>query len=166
VLPDKIGGLPAHILLVHVVIVLVPLAALMLVASALWPAARAKLGFLTPAVALVALVFVPITTHAGHWLQDHLRGNIGHTNPLILHHVALAHELLPWVLGIFVMSSAVWLLGRRFELGWRRGRRSLPVWATAVVALLSVVVAVGGVVQLYRVGEAGSHAVWSGTTTG
>jgi hypothetical protein len=28
----------------------------MLVASAIWPAARAKLGFLTPAVALVALI--------------------------------------------------------------------------------------------------------------
>lgn len=195
-LPDKINGLPAHILLVHLVIVFVPVAALMLAASALWPAARAKLGFLTPAVALVALVFVPITTHAGHWLQDHLRGNEGHLNPLILRHAQLGEELLPWTVGLFVMAVAVWVLGRRYEVVWRARPTEptpaapaeidghgggtatatrtepetrlqvLPLWVTVLVAVLSLAVAVGSVIMLYRIGEAGSHAVWLGRTTG
>jgi hypothetical protein len=38
-----IGGLPAHILLVHAVVVLVPLAALLVVLVTAWPAARARL---------------------------------------------------------------------------------------------------------------------------
>jgi hypothetical protein len=193
---DKINGLPAHVLLIHVVVIFVPLAAVMLVASAIWPAARAKLGFLSPAVALVALVFVPITTHAGEWLQDHLPNNIGHTNKAIEHHAHLGGELLPWVIGIFVMSAAVWILGRRYDLTLLPGRSSrtdaagedatpsgggtatltrtrpatlrpvLPVWITAAVAVIAIAVSVGGVVQLVRIGDAGAKATWSGSTTG
>lgn len=175
---DKINGLPAHVLLIHVVVVLIPLAAAMLVASAVWPAARAKLGFLTPAVALVALIMVPITTNAGEWLQDHLPNGIGHSNPKIRHHAALGHDLLPWAIGIFVMAAVVWILHRRFAFGWRPAprasadataggttTRALPVWVTAVVAVLALVAAVGGVVMLYRIGDSGAQAVWAGTVS-
>ena len=192
-MPTQINGLPAHVLLIHVVVVLVPLGAIMLMASAVWPAARAKLGFLTPAVALVALVFVPITTNAGEWLQDHLPNNIGHTNAKILHHAELGDELLPWAIGIFVMAAVVWILGRRYDLVWRPARSTgdvdvapssgggtatltrtapaatrtaLPVWVTAVVAVLSIAVAVGGIIMLVRIGDAGAQAAWSGSTTG
>src|SRR6478752_1601961 len=116
-MPTVINGLPAHVLLIHAVVVLVPLAALMLVASAVWPAARARLGVLTPIVALIALVLVPVTTHAGEYLQRHL----GFTNPLIRRHVQLGHMLLPWAIGLFVVAAAVWVLGRRFELTWSSG---------------------------------------------
>jgi hypothetical protein len=163
--PVKLNGLPAHILLIHVVIVLVPLAAAMLVVSAVWPAARAKLGFLTPAVAAVALIFIPITMNAGKWLRDHLNNNLGNTDPRIIRHTHLAYHLWPWVLALFVVSVAVWVLGRTYELGWRptaalTARRALPVWVTAVVAVAAVVVSVGAVVELYRIGESGSRAVW------
>ena len=173
-MPTKINGLPAHVLLIHVVIVLIPIAALMLVASAVWPAARAKLGFLTPAVALVALAAVPVTTNAGHWLQDHLRGGAGHQDPAILRHAHLGGQLLPWAIGIFVMAAAVWVLGRRFDLTWRPAPatteegtlRRLPVWITAVVAVIAIAVSVGGVVQLVRIGDSGAQAEWSGRTVG
>jgi hypothetical protein len=185
--PVKINGLPAHILLIHVVIVLLPLGALMLVASAVWPAARAKLGFLTPAVTLVALVFVPITTNAGHWLQDHLQGGQGRQDQLILRHASLGGHLLPWAIGIFVLAAAVWLLSRRVDLSWRTTRapeptaadgsatttsaarpsgRPLPVWVTAIVAVLAIAVATGGIIELYRIGDSGSKAVWTGRTSG
>jgi len=67
--PTSIHGLPAHVLLVHAVVMVVPLTALLLLASAWWPAARRKLGFCTPLLALIAVVHVPITTHAGEWLR-------------------------------------------------------------------------------------------------
>lgn len=170
-MPVKINGLPAHILLVHVVIVLVPLAAAMVVASAVWPAARAKLGFLTPAVALIALAFVPVAMNAGKWLRDHLQGNSGHTNPLIVRHTHIAYDLWPWVLALFIVAAAIWLIGRRYELSWRPSetavRQAVPVWVTAVIALAALVVAVGSLIVLYRVGESGSKAVWPpGITTG
>jgi hypothetical protein len=170
--PVKINGLPAHVLLIHVVIIFVPLAALMLVASAVWPAARAKLGFLTPAVALVALVFVPVTTHAGAWLRDHLQGNQGRLDPLIRKHTQLGDTLLPWVIGLFLVAALVWVLGRRFDLSWRpagttaNGLRAVPVWITAVIAVVAIVVAAGSVVQLYRIGDSGAKADWNGRTVG
>ena len=196
-MPVKINGLPAHVLLIHVVIVLIPLAGVMVIASAVWPAARARLGVLTPVVALVALITVPITTHAGEWLQDHLQGGEGQANPLIRRHADLGDQLLPWAIGLFVVAAAVWLLGRRFELAWtsrpavngradhadgrpipdgagvtatltrpQSRRQVLPVWATALVAVVAVTVSVGSVVELYRIGDSGAKAAWDGRTAG
>lgn len=39
---STINGLPAHVLLVHAVVVLVPLTAIMLVLAAFWPSARRR----------------------------------------------------------------------------------------------------------------------------
>jgi hypothetical protein len=181
-MPTEINGLPAHVLLVHVVIVLLPLAAAMLVVSAVWPLMRRKLGVLTPAVALVALIFVPITVSAGRWLRDHLNGGLAQT-PLVQKHTHLGTSLLPWAVGIFVVSAAVWWVGRQYGLEWKqsprstdsnatgagsavatreRTRTSLPTWVTAVVAVVSIAVAVGGSYQLYRIGDSGAKAVWTG----
>ena len=44
----EINGLPAHALLVHLVVVLLPLTALAAVAVSVWPAAQRKLTFLVP----------------------------------------------------------------------------------------------------------------------
>ena len=52
----EFNGLPLHILIVHAVVVGIPLAALLTVLSAVWPAARRRLGIVTPIVALFALV--------------------------------------------------------------------------------------------------------------
>ena len=39
---STVNGLPAHVLLVHAVVVLVPLTSLLLVLVAVWPAARRR----------------------------------------------------------------------------------------------------------------------------
>jgi hypothetical protein len=41
----------------------------------------------------------------------------------------------------------------------------LPRWVPVVVGVLSVAVSVGGVVQLYRIGDSGAQAVWHGVTS-
>lgn len=71
--PTTIGGIPAHPLLVHFVVVLVPIAAILTLCSALWPAAHRRLGIVTPLTALVSLALVPLTTHAGEWLEHRER---------------------------------------------------------------------------------------------
>ena len=55
--------------------VVVPVAALCTVLTAAWPAARRRLGIVTPIIALGAFISVPITTEAGQWLQ----ARVGHT---------------------------------------------------------------------------------------
>ncbi|MFZ2177676.1 MAG: hypothetical protein WAW17_27340 [Rhodococcus sp. (in: high G+C Gram-positive bacteria)] len=45
------NGLPAHVLLVHFVVVLAPLTAILLILCALWPAARRRMVWLIRALA-------------------------------------------------------------------------------------------------------------------
>jgi hypothetical protein len=180
--PTKISGLPAHILLVHVVVTVVPLAAALVTVAAVWPAARRWLNWLPVLAALGALAAVPITTNAGRWLQHHLRGQV---TPAISHHIALGNQVLPWALALFAASVVVWATARAEGLrsaaigrgrlsdqpardagdvalggGRRTGvtRRSVRV----VVAIVAITAAAGAVQQVYRTGEAGSRAVWSG----
>ena len=74
----------------HLVLAAVPIAALVLVAAAPWPAAGRRLGVITPVIALGALLTVPVTTHAGTWLEARVA-----ITPLIRKHVALGKEVLP-----------------------------------------------------------------------
>jgi len=67
-----IGVLPAHILLVHAVVVLIPLSAILVVVIAISSRARRRLDVLTVILALVALISVPLTTEAGEWLEHRL----------------------------------------------------------------------------------------------
>jgi hypothetical protein len=143
-----INGMPAHPLLVHAVVVLLPLAALAVALHAVWPAAARRLGVVTPLLALGALAFVPLTVAAGHDLADSLGG----TNPLLERHEELAEQVLPWAIALAVVAVAQWLIGRRAS--------SLRLRIPAGV--VSIAVAVVAVVVLVRAGDAGSQAVWSG----
>jgi hypothetical protein len=155
--PTVIRGLPAHILLVHLVLAAVPIAALLLIACAGWPAARRRVGIILPIVALGALITVPITTHAGEWLQRRLPNT-----PAIRQHVALGLQMKYWMVGFFVVALLVW--------GWDvASRREHPASdvihgtaARVVVAIVAVAISVGAMQQLVRTGESGSRAVWTG----
>lgn len=54
-----VNGLPAHILLVHAIVVLLPVAALLLVLTAVWPAASRRLAGPNAILSLVVVVLVP-----------------------------------------------------------------------------------------------------------
>jgi protein-S-isoprenylcysteine O-methyltransferase Ste14 len=191
-MPHTIYGLPTHVLLIHVVVILIPLGALFTVLSAVWPAARRKLGFISPLTCAAALAFVPITTNAGHWLQNKI--DPSHANQAIDKHANLASNYVFFAIGLFVISAAVWVLGRRFEIAMPRpaGKRAdtapqpvngggggvgtttatrtqpqatrtaLPVWASSLLIAAAVVMSLLAVWQLYRIGDAGAHAVWDG----
>ena len=65
-----INGLPAHVLLVHFIVILAPLTAIFAILCAVWPAARKRLVWLVVALAAVTVVLTPLTTDAGEWLED------------------------------------------------------------------------------------------------
>src|ERR1700710_1539523 len=108
-LPYEINGLPLHILLVHVVVIVVPAGALMTALGAVWPAFRRKVGILTPIVTLIGLISVPLATNAGEWLEQ----RVGST-PLLATHVALGDTLLPWAIAQFVVATVIWAWYRFF----------------------------------------------------
>jgi hypothetical protein len=160
-MPGEFRGLPLHVLLVHGVIVLIPLAALLTVLSAVWPAARRRLGIITPLVALVALIAVPITQNAGEWLLQRAYAAQGTSASaqLVQEHANLGRTMLWYAIGLFVASLLVW--GVPLLLS-RRSKQAPAPWIGVVVAVVAVVLSGLAVVQVVRVGESGSTAVWTG----
>ncbi|MES2092347.1 MAG: hypothetical protein V4531_00860 [Actinomycetota bacterium] len=161
----EFNGLPLHVLLVHFVVIIVPLAALLTLLAAAWPAARRRLGLVTPIVALAALIAVPITTQAGEWLL----ARVANTQ-LIAAHAALGRTLLPWVIATFVVAALQWFWFRFVNAPDARFGSHLPgktarLVVTLALALAVAVSAVGSVVTVVRIGESGSRALWTGSFT-
>ncbi len=156
-----IAGLPLHVLLVHAVVVLTPLTALAVILHALWPVAARRLGIVTPIAALVVLVLVPITTNAGEALE----AAVPHS-AAIDRHVALGNTLLPWAIALFVVSAALWLWNRYRERLEKRMPRAGARTLGIVIRVLAVLVALGTVVDVILIGDAGARAVWGGIVSG
>lgn len=166
-----IAGLPAHILLVHAVVVLVPLTALLTVLVTAWPAARARLAVPNAVLAVVALVSVPLTTDAGEWLEH----NLPRTD-LIRIHTQLGDTLLPWVIGLALIAVGVAVRevvaarsAARQHVGAGAPAAAPPAAApwggrnvTVALAVLAVVVGAGAAYTTYRIGDSGAQAVWQG----
>ncbi|GCB44605.1 DUF2231 domain-containing protein [Streptomyces sp. NL15-2K] len=160
--PHLINGIPAHVLFVHVVVVLVPLTALCLVLCAVRPSLMRRFGFALPILALVSLVSVPLTTNAGEWLEQHVD-----SNALVRKHAELGDQLLPWAVALFVLATAVWWTYRRAaartpdavqSAGGALATVHLPLRIAA--AALSLVVGMGAGIQVYRIGDSGAKAAW------
>jgi hypothetical protein len=153
------AGLPLHILLVHVIVVLGPLTALAVLLHAYWPSARRRLGVVTPLGGLVILVLTPITQQAGEALQ--LR--VG-TTPQLATHIERGETLLPWSIALFVVALAEWAWWR-FAVNGAIADRITPAlrWGgSGVLWVAAAVASVGFIVDVVMIGDAGSRAVWGG----
>jgi hypothetical protein len=149
---STIAGLPAHILLNHVLVVLVPLTAILAVLCALWPAALQRLVWLVAALSVVVLIVTPMTTSAGEWLEN----EIGES-PAVNAHEALGKTML-YVAIAQVLASATLVF---VHLRRMRQLAMNSAWAV-VAATFVIIVSAVSVVQIVRVGDSGARAVWSG----
>ena len=166
------AGLPLHVLLVHVVVVMTPAVGLALVVIAVWPAARRVLWI---PVLLAAAVLLPIglaTIEAGKWLEQRVP-----PAPLIQTHTAQGEDIQPWLIALLVVAVlvAAWavveLVARRRAAerasageGSRRGLgRGVVIAASAVLAIAAIGVTVGSTLTLVSIGESGTRAVWEGS---
>jgi hypothetical protein len=150
---STIFGLPAHPLVVHAVVVLVPLAALSGFVVAVWPAARARYAPLALGVATLALISVPLATHTGEQLEQHVR-----PSALVERHTEMADGLLPFMTLLWLALAVI--VGARWW-GTRRGTRYLVVGA----AVVAVAGAIASGVQVARIGDSGARAAWHGVAT-
>jgi hypothetical protein len=141
-----VNGLPAHVLLVHLVVVLLPVSAVAAVLVSVWPAAQRKLTFLVPLAAVIGTAAVPLTTAAGNALAAHL-GN----PPFIAHHRSLGQQVLPWAAALAVTTTAQWLYLRRQPRPGGPGR---------LLAVAVVIAAVGTAAIVVLTGDSGARAVW------
>ena len=156
----SINGLPLHILIVHVVVIVVPIAALVVLVAAVWPRARRWLGLVTPILGIVAALVVPLATQAGAWLEDRLR-----SAPLIEKHAALGDTLWPWTLALAILSVVVYVWYRVVDKRPTDAppSRSVRRLVAIVLAVAAVVVVPTGITLTVLIGESGSRAVWEGS---
>lgn len=181
-----VGGLPAHILLVHAIVVLLPLTALLLVASAVWPAARRRVAGPNAVLAVLVLALVPVTTDAGEWLERRVQ-----SDELVRAHTELGDTALYVAAPVALLALVVWWRGREAAALARStdhtpgagpgadgsvaagsvatkarptARRTLLAPAsrgvTVAVAVLAVLAAGAAVVDVYVIGESGARATW------
>src|SRR6516165_10603278 len=115
---NVVNGMPAHVLLLHFLVVLAPLTALLEIVCGFWPAARrGGLLWLTLILATVTMVLTPITINAGQWLYD-LRTN--HT-PILREHAERGSAMIYFssaLLAAAVALVALRLSERRSEKRW------------------------------------------------
>lgn len=153
----EVVGLPLHPLVVHAVVVLTPLTALALVLGSLWPAARRRLGIVTPLAALLLTVLVPITVAAG----DALAAVVG-AQPAVVAHGDYGRMLLPWVLGMLAVATVQWAWFRWGEPRVASSRAGRARLVSIALAALAVVVAIGSTTMVVLIGDSGARAVWGG----
>ncbi len=155
-----VDGLPSHPLFVHAAVTLLPIAVILLLVSAVWPPARARLGLLTPVVGLVAFIACWVTKEAGERLEHSplMRG----MRPRIHHHAEMGSAAAIWSFGVFVLTVLVWAGSSRMVtsrvpavgvLGGRAG--------SIVLAVLAVAASVTGMWALIVAGDSGARLVWS-----
>lgn len=148
-----VNGMPAHALLLHFVVVLVPLTVVLEVVC-LWPAARrGPLLWFTLILAAGTMVLTPITINAGQWLYD-LRTK---PTPILNEHASRGSAMIYFAIALVVV--AVLLVVLRVIERHPDKRHTVP---KTVVAILTLAVGVSSLVQIYRVGDAGAQSVWGG----
>ncbi|MFI9006708.1 DUF2231 domain-containing protein [Actinosynnema sp. NPDC053489] len=162
-----IFGLPAHPLLVHAVVVLLPMAAVGAAALAAVPRWRQRYAWPLLGLTLLGVGSVPLAQWAGEQLYAKME-SLG--NPLIQRHADLGNDLLPFALGFGVVVVALVVAGRLAdrERAAAADDPAVPrTWRriSAVVAVLVVAAGAAAIVQTVRVGHSGSTAVYDFVTT-
>jgi hypothetical protein len=172
-MPALVNGSPTHALIVHAVVVLLPLSVIGSLLLVFVPSSRRALGLITVGIGFAGCVAVPLSFLSGSALRHRLP-----PSPLIDHHVALAHQLLP-VAAVFGLSLAAFVavdlirragqgqlnqvesavLARQPGLLGRRPRGQLT-GAHRLTAAVLVVMSVLTAVAVVRVGDSGAKAVW------
>jgi hypothetical protein len=151
----QFAGLPLHPLLVHAAVVLLPLAALLLIVGSVWPAARRRLGILTPIVAIVGGGFALLAKQAGEALERQVP-----ETALVEAHTAMGDGPVIWAFVLIVVAVGQWAW-----FWWRAQRADHPLAGarviTGVIAVAAIAVAIGTTVDLVLVGDSGARAVWS-----
>lgn len=159
------SGLPAHPLFIHVPVIMIPLSVIGALACIVRPAWFERYGILLCLAAIVAMSSTFLAMQAGAALEGalHLQGQ---TANLIHQHSRAAHILAI----VFVLFTAVLILtfaAHRIAGGSPTGLgiadRILGTSSTLMAMRVALVVlALVSAFMVFRVGDLGAKAVWSG----
>lgn len=149
----ELFGTPAHPLLVHIPVVVLPLLAIAAIALAARPAWRQRVGWLLAGVTLITAAITVLATKSGERLHDALQPSLG---SLADDHMQLGNQTALLAVIFFVATAAMFAIDR-----WYLPRTNPKRWPTAFavgVALLGVLATVWAI----RTGHEGARITWEG----
>ena len=157
---DSLFGLPGHPLVVHLAVVLVPIAALGTLAIAFWGAARRRIGWIVVGLAFVAFVGCFLAKESGEALQNSVR----HTEAVDAH-VEMADGGTVAGLAVFVGAAGVMVVDLIVRQRTARNQAALPLQKQApmIMGVLAVLLALFGSVRIIQIGHSGAKATWENT---
>jgi uncharacterized membrane protein len=154
---SEIQGLPAHPLLVHGPVVLIPLLALLSLLLVVKRGWRATLG---PWVVLLGIVAVGLTVVAAGSGEE-LQANVRDTE-LVRHHAELGSSMRPiafaQLVALLLLVAPAWAW-RRGGPGVLAGMGASRLWSIVGVVLVIVTAALA-TYWIVQTGHSGAEAVW------
>jgi hypothetical protein len=150
---ESLFGLPAHPLVVHAAVVLLPLAAVATIVVALVPRARRHYAPVAFGLALAATVAVGLAQGSGEELEDRVD-----ETALVEAHTEKGEQVLPWAVLTLLVSGAVVAAG---PLQRRFGDKVKPAVVTGVLTAGALVAGIGATVTVIDVGHSGAKATWN-----
>jgi hypothetical protein len=148
---EELFGIPAHPLMVHAAVVLLPIAAVMTIVCAALPRARRHYAPLALAFALVATVAVGLAQGSGEALEEHVD-----ETRLVEEHTDQGERVLPWAVAVLIAAG---LVAAGPVLMRRRPTLSGRTVAVALVAV-SLIAGAGATWTVVEVGHSGAKATW------
>jgi len=167
---ETLGGLPAHPLIVHLPVVLVPLALVAALIMAIRPRWLRTLGPVVAVLAGLGFLGAVVAASTGEALEENFL-EAGQTISSTLRDHAESGDQLQWIVGVFFVAMVAWVaMSRRTDRpvaaetveSIEPPTRPPPRAARAVLALSVLAVLSGAVatVQVYRTGHSGATSVW------
>jgi hypothetical protein len=156
-MPDRLFGLPSHPLLVHLPVVLLPLAALLMLWLVVRPQHLSLLGLPLVGLSLVSLLGAVLAVESGEGLERILN----EPSKALERHAQMGERTRLVAAVFFVLVVAFYFLGRKWNaarvVGGTAVARSKAFVAVGVVAALFGIVAIGAVVTT---GHSGAKLAW------
>lgn len=153
-------GLPAHPFLVHMPVVLIPLAALVALAAVFLPRHRRPLSLVVAALAIVSAGGAILAAGSGEALQE----AIGENDALVRQHAELGEGTRTFAIlfAIAAIGFAIHHWPDRFKLGpdSALGKLARAKQFFAVTAAAMILTAGLATVWTIRTGHSGAKAVW------
>ncbi|MEV0273013.1 DUF2231 domain-containing protein [Hamadaea sp. NPDC050747] len=150
---SDILGIPAHPLYVHAAVVFVPLLALFAVVYAVVPRWRAKTGWLTAGLAVLAPLAALVAKLSG---DDLLAARYAAGPPAnVLQHRSYGTTTFWLALALGVVTGVLlWAIG---------GRLPGPAWLRTALQAVVLILAVVTAYYVVRTGDSGAESVWGRT---
>lgn len=164
---DEITGIPAHPLVVHVPVVVLPVLAVVAIAMAAKPDLRRRWVFGLFGSTLLTAVATFLATQSGEPLREALQPALGSSADK---HAELGDQTA--LLAALFCVGAACLVGidRRYLLRGAFQRSGVPAaWTERSALMVSIVTALLGVlaaVWVIRTGHEGARITWSGVDLG